>query len=515
MQILRKVKHFVWPIERWELKKFLPMTAMMFCILFNYNALRSLKDSLVVPNIGAEAINFIKFYCVVPVAIIFMITYAKLTNILRMPKIFYSLCMFFLLFFLLFAFVLYPCRDILHPDPVELLKFEEAKLNLFFIQIDVAHFKWFLRIYSKWTFALFYIIAELWGSAMLMLSFWQFANHITQTEQAKRFYPMFGFLGNIALIIAGGVIKYLSKTQKIIDQVTNSIGNDSTIMIQTMLIFMSLSIILIMWLYNYMQTEVLIDPKFFQKIEKRSKPKLSLFESFKVILSSKYLGFIVILVFCYGMSINLVEGPWKSKVRELYPNTNDYAYFMGTLNQFTGIASMFFMIVGANILRQFGWLVGALMTPLIIFLTGIGFFMFVVFDELVFSYIAFMILISPLFTAVLLGTAQNVLSKGIKYSFFDPTKEMSYIPIDEELKTKGKAAVDVVGARLAKSGGAFIQAAIFSLFPMASYSEITPYLMVIFVIICLIWLLNIRFLNTEYKKFVIKKELRSSGNTSN
>ena len=55
------------------------------------------------------------------------------------------------------------------------------------------------------------------------------------------------------------------------------------------------------------------------------------------------------------------------------------------------------------------------------------------------------------------GFIQNFLSKGVKYSFFDPTKVMCYIPLDDELKSKGRAAVDIVGARVGKGGGSFIQ----------------------------------------------------------
>merc|ERR1712139_50068 len=66
--------------------------------------------------------------------------------------------------------------------------------------------------------------------------------------------------------------------------------------------------------------------------------------------------------------------------------------------------------------------------------------------------------------AVILGAAQNVMSKATKYALFDPTKEMAYIPLDQESKVKGKAAIDVLAARIGKSGGALVQQVIVIIF---------------------------------------------------
>lgn len=500
MRLLERVQWFLnslFPIKKNELRQFAPMALMMLFTLFNYNILRSMKDSLVVPGIGAEAISFIKLYCVVPVAVLFMVIYAKMTNTMSQQRIFYTWCIFFLTFFLVFAFILYPYRDFFHPNPEDVKALANQKLDIFITTLDLSHFKWFLKIYGKWLYALFYVLAELWGSLMLSLLFWQFANHITKTENAKRFYPMYGLVGNFGLILAGLLIKGFSEISQSATAVVAS--QNVEVMITALMVCASIAIIVIMYLYHNINTEINKNPdEFLGSNKKKNKPKLSLIDGFKVIFSSKYLGFVAILVLSYGISINLVEGPWKAKVRELYPDTNQYAYFMGNLTLLTGISSMTMMLIGAHVLPRIRWFSGAILTPLILFISGLGFFVFVVFDDAVHSYID-LVLFDPLWLAVIFGLILNALSKATKYSFFDPTKEMSYIPIDNELKTKGKAAVDIVGARVAKSFGALIPSTLFVLFPDATFSSITPYLMVIFIVISLLWLVDVKFLSVEYE----------------
>lgn len=106
---------------------------------------------------------------------------------------------------------------------------------------------------------------------------------------------------------------------------------------------------------------------------------------------------------------------------------------------------------------------------------------------------------TPTVLAVWLGFSQNILSKATKYSLFDPTKEMCYIPLDQESKVKGKAAVDVVGGRLGKSGGSFIQQFLL-IATGGSLVEISPYLAVVVVATVVAWFFATRSLNKSLVK---------------
>jgi AAA family ATP:ADP antiporter len=103
--------------------------------------------------------------------------------------------------------------------------------------------------------------------------------------------------------------------------------------------------------------------------------------------------------------------------------------------------------------------------------TGLMFYLLTIFAP-AFAPVAAVLGTTPLMLAVFVGAAQNILSKSSKYSLFDPCKEMAYIPLDHESKTKGKAAIDVVGNPLGKSGGAMIQQVL--IFAVGSLAAATP-----------------------------------------
>jgi ATP/ADP translocase len=73
-----------------------------------------------------------------------------------------------------------------------------------------ARFAGPIAILRNWTFCLFYVMAELWGSVVVSVLFWGFANQITTVEEASQFYPLFGLGANVALIFSGQAVKYFS-----------------------------------------------------------------------------------------------------------------------------------------------------------------------------------------------------------------------------------------------------------------------------------------------------------------
>jgi ATP:ADP antiporter, AAA family len=489
-----KIQDLVWPIHGNEIKKFLPMAIMMGLVLFNYTLLRITKDTLVIADkaSGTEVTSFLKVWGVVPAAFIFFLIYAKLSNVLSKENLFYATISPFLVFFGVFSVLIYPNQELLHFAPEKLAALKEAYPNFKFIFPMIGH----------WTNSLFYIMSELWGTVILSLLFWQFANDITRTNEAKRFYAHFGLLGNFFVIFAGYLAKeFATVGEKIID-VQDAYGHT----LHYVMISVVIAGFCIIFIYNWMNRTVLKDPALYEGAsaspKKKSKAKMSIKDSFSYLLHSRYLGLIALLVLTYGISMNLIEQTWKNELRTLYPTKAAYSAAMGGVLQWTGFATVIVMLLGSNILRVLGWFTAALLTPIMMLITGALFFSFVLFRETLSPYLSIFML-TPLVLAVWIGAVQNILAKATKYALFDPTKEMAYIPLDQELKVKGKAAVDVVGGRLGKSGGAITQQVLL-IVTAGTQLTIAPYLAGVTMIALIVWVFAVVGLNKKYQEAIQK-----------
>lgn len=463
--------------------KYFPTTLMFLLSAYIYSLLRGVKDSILVPKLGAELISFIKFYGVFPTTVLFFICFSKLANILSRDKLYYVIAMFFGGFFLLYAFLLGPNSQVLNLDLSE-------------VHEHFPRMKYQIMMIEHWTVSLFYVMSELCGTVMLTLLFWQFANDIYNVQEAKKTYALFGLIGQLGLVIAGVVQSKVS--EYFIVNPDDYESWDITIkwmMSSVFCVFLGLIAI-----YRWMFKNVLNNPALCDRQHNSEKEKISLsvMQSFKYVFSSKYLWLIMVIVFCYGVGVNMIESVWKDQLRFHYPSQNDYSAFMGKFHIFFGFATIIVMIFGTYILRKFKWIVSALFTPLGAGFTGVVFFNIIIFRDL-FGELFPSLNISLLYMTVLVGSLQVMLFKSFNYAFVDATKEMAFIPLDRELRIKGKAAVDVIGGRFGKAFGAILQQLMFH-FISPSLSDLTFEIFIVFAITMFMWVFAVIMLNKEFSR---------------
>jgi ATP/ADP translocase len=348
-------------------------------------------------------------------------------------------------------------------------------------------------------------MGELWPIIVFSLLYWQLANKITQTEEATRFYSFFSLFGQTNLLISGGVIIYFASEVHCFVDFFEGLTDRTEITMKSLMMIVAVSGIALLALHHFIVTNVIKKDKILNHKSKTTL-NLSLKESAKMILTSRYLGLICLLMISYSTAINLIEGLWMSKAKALYPATADFMAYQGNVLFWTGVFTLVCAFLGSAIIRWFGWFWGAIITPLMTMLAGGGFFIFAALQNELEVIFASVTALSSLTIIVFIGGLQNVLGKGAKYSLFDATKEMAYIPLNDEMKAKGKAAVDVVGNKIGKSVGAFIQFMTFTILPSSKYDDIVIFLMMLFMLVCVVWIYAVGALSKEYKDILQKQD---------
>lgn len=148
------------PIQKEELPQFLSMGTMMFLFIYVFTTTRDTKDTLVVSNCGAEAIPFLKLYGVMPCAVLFIMGYSKLSQVVGKQALFYCTLVPFFLFYAIFAFVLFPNRDLIHLNSGG----GSGGNSIGSVAFSLVQY---------WSYSLYFIVTELWASTGVPLLFWQ------------------------------------------------------------------------------------------------------------------------------------------------------------------------------------------------------------------------------------------------------------------------------------------------------------------------------------------------------
>lgn len=433
-----RIRKILFPIYNYELRKVLPLFFMFMLIACAYYILRSLKDMLLMSYLKqAEAIYFLKVYGVTPFMVLLTLAYARLSNYDR-DKRFFIVVGYFLVIISTCYFFLIPNLDVL-------------KLDTFTDHLNawVPAMKPLWESIRFWPCSLIYLNAEAWGSMAIGVLFWTLANDITSFKQAKRVYGYLSMGAALGTTVGGALIAY------VIGKDLNEGTGIAIVLIAAILV-----------IYYFFARDIKANPELYQvevKAPKKNKVKLSMMESFKFLAKSKHLALIAILVLSYGAFMSLFESVAKAQFAKLSVELGDSSILTkiyGYQGMANGALSILLVFLSGWFAKR-GWRFTALTTPIVgIVCSGI-FFLFLFGGDLTKSLLGIdsadsMAIIDMLWVAVIVGAGNVVFIKAAKYVMFDPTCNQAYIPLDEESKVTGKAAVDGVGSRLGKSIGSLL-----------------------------------------------------------
>jgi len=338
-----------------------------------------------------------------------------------------------------------------------------------------------------WPYTVFYILAELWPSIMLTLMFWQIANQIYSVEEAKTYYPLLALSGEIGAATGGMAITFISSSY------TGNNWEDSIRYFSFLILVSGLLIGLLSYLLiNRLIGAIIVDGN------RRVIPQAGIFDNIKYLLLSKHIRFIAIILVCYGITINIFESTWEKQLSLSFTNSADYCHFIGKVQIALSLSAICLDLVSSRILKRVSTVTAMLITPILIIVTGIPFFLSAMSYSKELPYSTYLGL-NLLWISVFIGTIQNILVKATKYSFLDPVKETVFIPLGDELKTKGKAITDVIGERLGNTGGSFMQWLMLSLISGANITTIIPYLFIVFLLVIILWFYSLAQLDKVIK----------------
>lgn len=472
------------PAELWE-KVFL-LGVVFFCASFNLSILQNLKDSIMVVAGGAETLPFLASFCVLPASIGFFILYGQLVSVLHERAVFYAAVLPLLAFYTLFASFLYPAAPSLHPTELVSSWMAHTPLGLHGL----------LKVVSNWVYSLFFCLAELWGSVVISVLFWSLANEVCNVEEAKQVYPLMGISANIALVIAGAYIKMVTGSWSQGDTLTSLRLLVGTVVVMSGVMFLSKRRIDVRVL-GARQEETKDEVKEEDRKKKKKKKKGSFAEGMEVLKNSSKIRNLALLVMGYGISHRLFEFTWKGQLKVLHDSVQSYQSVLADVASLTGITTILLMLTSRLVFQNFGWGVAAIATPVVMGLTGLTFFTtsMAMNSGVAGSSGALVGLVVAACSVT--GVATQVFARSSKFSLFDPAKEMVYIELGKDEKSRGKAAVDLVGSQIGKSGASWITQVFLLMF--GSIKAAMPFTTVVFVVMIGLWMNATRELNQRLK----------------
>lgn len=424
---------------------FTPLFLLMFaiaCLLnVNFAVLRSMRSALTVADLGGSAslIPYFELLGTLPGSILITWFITWLMSKMPIQKVFLYTMGAFLSFYAIFAFAIYP---LLPTAKVSIL-------TLTWLPGSVFLAEWAVPFASM----LFYAMAELWKVALFAILFWGLINQYLRYGEAKHFYAPLTLGNSIGAVVAGPLIAFCGSQTVAryfsVEQMTwkHSLGLLVVVICVIGIVCMVLYHYLWKMLANREETTIIYEP---------NKGSMTLTESFRTCRRSPYLLLMGFIVFADYVAYSLGELVFLDVVKISYPDPKAYCEFMGELSSWSGvIVSISALTITPWVMEKHRWVVSSLITPICLFITQTA-FIFVVCGRDLWPVVKEAGVFNWVSMAVFLGSAQYVLCRGAKYTFFDASKELAFVHLPTTEKMQGKLIIDGIFARFGRGGASII-----------------------------------------------------------
>jgi len=458
------------------MQKFFPLMGIIFFSFLNDRLLSSTKDALFItaPASGAESLAFLKMWCVLPAMVICSMMYIKLRQHSSLYQAYHITLLVFIIFFCVFNTILYPHTSIIHWSLNDMMALKK----------DYIYIQHVIPILGNWTFSLYYIFSELWSTLCITILFWQCANDMVSTDEARVLYPILIIVSNIAAITASVLMQQLSYFR------------DYHIVLYNNYIVITSAICLI-YILKHFRTK----NSFMSHVPHENIKRPCMRTTIKDVLCSPYVCAIVMLVVSQGIILGIFEQTWKSQVKELHSSIGSYYNFMAYYMLYSALVSIVCTFATRNVIRRYAWRSIASITPVLMTCISILFFCYIIFKDTMHGSIVYLGS-DPLVFVVSVGMWGVIFSRFLKNSFFSSSKEMAFIVLEDKLKVSGKAFADGLGHRVGQSASGIIQQ-ILLIVTIGDQIIIAPYLG--FIVVCIggVWVFSVRYLSQLYERRLV------------
>ena len=399
-------------LKKSSIRTFSLMFAVIFLLNLNYTILKSVRKTLAIADLGGSAtsIPFFELFGVLPAAVFMAWFLSKILRNYSMKKVFLFTLFIFISFFILFAGVCYP----------KLIMMEKTLNSTYITQFSSMSF---------------YVMGELWKPALIQILFLGFINFNISVEQAKGIYPSLMLGASLGAILAAPITVFCnSKMFWKLHPFASSRWGHSLILMMSLVFFIGcLTAVFYSRLCNYFKSS--------EKTYEEEK-KFSLKEAVNFFFNSKSLRLMGWIVFADYIAYSLAEVLFLEVLRHKYPLPCDYCSYMGYLSFWHSILTIFSALIIAPIcLKKAKWVSCAFILPIgLLFIEGIFFFFLC--TENFTSSILNLNHSQWLTVVVMIGSILFCSCRAIKYTIFDPCKELAFIGMPKTSRMKGKIIID-------------------------------------------------------------------------